>query len=256
MAATLILPLAISTVSGGMEREIPSLVTQASFVGKAILALLLVLSIVSWAIILQKAREFGRARRLYREAEPFAQTLPSLDQARLGHARLRGTPWGALLATAYAEAMGKNLPGETRATSGGEGNPSDCVERVERALTRTMADERERLEKGILSLATVANVSPFLGLFGTVWGVMNAFLAIGTKGSANIAAVGPGIAEALITTAAGLAAAIPASAAYNNFIGRLRILDANMDVFSAILVDRVRYGERAKNESKRIPVTF
>ncbi len=247
---------AASSVSGGMEREIPSLVLQASSVGKAILLLLLVLSVLSWAIIFQKAREYGRARRLYREAEPFAQNLPTLEEARLAHARLRGSPWGTLLAAAVAEATGKNLPGETWAPIGGDGNPADCAERVERALERAAADARERLEKRILTLATVANISPFLGLFGTVWGIMNAFLAIGVKGSANIAAVGPGIAEALITTAAGLAAAIPASIAYNNFVGRLRILDANMETFSGILVDKVRYGERAENETQRLPITF
>ena len=99
-----------------------------------------------------------------------------------------------------------------------------------------------QLEKFLPFLATVANVSPFFGLFGTVWGVMRAFLAMGVQGSASLAVVGPGIAEALITTVAGLAAAIPAVIAYNHFLGRLRAVSSDMERLHSSLADRLTRG--------------
>ncbi len=245
---------AVPSVGGGVEREIPSLIASAGPVVKTIMLILLVLSIVSWGIILQKARAFRRTARRFREAELVVRNLPSLSEAGLAFVRLRGTPWGALLAASYAETFGENLPGEAYPTDGADSGSDDRDVRVERAVDRAAADQRDLYENQLLVLATVANVSPFLGLFGTVWGIMTAFLAIGVKGSASIASVGPGIAEALVVTAAGLAAAIPASIAYNHFVGRLRALEGDLERFTGILVDKVRYGERVTNETKRLPV--
>ena len=104
---------------------------------------------------------------------------------------------------------------------------------LDRGLTRAQREESARLERGLGFLATTASVTPFIGLLGTVWGIMNAFQGIGMTGTANIAVVAPGIAEALINTAAGLAAAIPAVLGYNHFLGRLRRLGTRMENFSS-----------------------
>lgn len=253
MIRTAALLASVPLGGGGVEREIPSLIGAAGPVVKAIILVLFLLSIVSWAVVFQKARAFGRARRRFREAELIVRNLPSLRESGLAYVRLRGTPWGALLAAAYAETYGENLPGEACPTDTADSEMGDRDERVARAVDRAAADQRDLYESQLLLLATVANVSPFLGLFGTVWGIMSAFLAIGVKGSANIASVGPGIAEALLVTAFGLATAIPASVAYNHFVGRLRLLEGDLERFSGILVDKVRYGERSSNETKRVP---
>jgi biopolymer transport protein TolQ len=255
MSVTAVLIAAVPSGGGGVEREIPSLIASAGPVVKGIIVVLFLLSIVSWAIVFQKARAFGRARRRFRDAELIVRNLPSLHEAGMAFVRLRGTPWGSLLAAAYAERYGENLPGEAFPTEGTDRmRDDDLDERVARAVDRAAADQRDLYENQLLLLATVANVSPFLGLFGTVWGIMSAFVAIGVKGSASIASVGPGIAEALLVTAFGLAAAIPASIAYNHFVGRLRALEGDLERFSGILVDKVRFGERVTNETKRLPV--
>ena len=107
------------------------------------------------------------------------------------------------------------------------------VENVQRAMQRARTQEVTRLEHGLTFLATTASTAPFIGLFGTVWGIMNAFMGLSTTTSSSIQAVAPGIAEALIATAVGLAAAIPAVVMYNRFARQLRVLTAEMDTFGA-----------------------
>ena len=104
---------------------------------------------------------------------------------------------------------------------------------VERALRKTIIDQSNRLERAVSFLATTGNTTPFIGLFGTVWGIMESFRGIGLRGSANLAVVAPGISEALIATAAGLAAAIPAVVAFNYFNSKITRLRSEMDLFSA-----------------------
>jgi len=244
--------LAAPIPNGGIEQQIPALVAQAGPVVKGVLILTLLLSVYSWALIFQKMLAFRKSRRALRDAPLLIAQPGGIGDVGLAHSRLRGTPWGSLLAAAYAEAFGKNLPGEAFVTSGGEASRDDYFERMHRALDRASVLERDRFERGILSLGTVANVSPFLGLFGTVWGIMNSFLSIGIKETASIAAVGPGIAEALVATAAGLAAAIPAAVAYNHFLGRLRALEGDLEAVSGLILDKVRYGEKTTSEAKRV----
>ena len=109
--------------------------------------------------------------------------------------------------------------------------PPIQIEPRERTLGRAAHSERRQLERGMLCLATTSTVTPFIGLFGTVWGIMNAFHNIGVFGNANLAIVAPGISEALLTTAAGLAAAIPAVVAYNHLNGHLRGFSTDMEDF-------------------------
>ncbi len=110
---------------------------------------------------------------------------------------------------------------------------------MSRALARAASIEETRLEKRLSFLASTASVSPFIGLFGTVWGIMNAFGEIGRQGSANLAIVAPGISEALITTAAGLFAAIPAALFFNYFSDRVKALSATMDDFAMEFISMV-----------------
>jgi len=126
--------------------------------------------------------------------------------------------------------------------AGGPANPRPSIkslDAVSRALARAASIEETRLDKRLSFLASTASVSPFVGLFGTVWGIMNAFGEIGRQGSANLAVVAPGISEALITTAAGLFAAIPAALAFNFFSDRLKALSATMDDFAMEFISMV-----------------
>src|SRR3990170_7482555 len=111
------------------------------------------------------------------------------------------------------------------------------MDNIQRVLKKAISRETGRLEKAVSFLATTGNTTPFIGLFGTVWGVMNSFRGIGVKGSAHIGVVAPGISEALIATAAGLAAAIPSGIAYNFYLRRVKEIAAEMENFSADLLN-------------------
>jgi biopolymer transport protein TolQ len=113
------------------------------------------------------------------------------------------------------------------------------MDNLERSLKKATIDQTNRLEWGVSFLATTGNTAPFIGLFGTVWGIMESFRGIGLKGSANLAVVAPGISEALIATAAGLAAAIPAVVAFNYFTHRISAVRAEMDIFTSDFLSTV-----------------
>jgi len=113
------------------------------------------------------------------------------------------------------------------------------MDNLERSLRKGYIDQNNRLERSLSFLATTGNTAPFIGLFGTVWGIMESFRGIGLKGSANLAVVAPGISEALIATAAGLAAAIPAVVAYNYFSQRVSVLQSEMDIFTTDFLSMV-----------------
>jgi biopolymer transport protein TolQ len=111
------------------------------------------------------------------------------------------------------------------------------TDNIKRSLRRAITTEMTRMTQMVPFLATTGNTAPFIGLFGTVWGIMNSFVGIGQKGSANLAVVAPGISEALVATAAGLAAAIPAVIAYNFFMSKIRVVESELDSFSADLLN-------------------
>ncbi len=119
------------------------------------------------------------------------------------------------------------------------GSSKALIESLERSMKRAAIDQMNRLERGITFLATTGNTAPFIGLFGTVWGIMESFRGIGLKGSASLAVVAPGISEALIATAAGLAAAIPAVVAFNYFTRRISVLRTEMDIFTSDFISVV-----------------
>jgi biopolymer transport protein TolQ len=210
-----------------------TLLEETSGLARIILGILLILSIFSWALILQKWYQLGG---LDRKTTRFLQTfragggLPNPKQLRAGSS---GTPLVAVYDAGYAE-LSSQLAG---------GNPHGGKVRNANAIGVEMqvaaSDEVRRLERGMSTLATIASVSPFIGLFGTVWGVMDAFTGLGDAGTASLRAVAPGIAEALITTAAGLAAAIPALIAYNHYLQGIRSVAARMNNFASEFVSKV-----------------
>lgn len=202
---------------------------------RAILVILLIFSIVSWAIMVERARFF---RRLRRDAERFlrssrkAATLADL-YALAG--RERGNPLARLCLAGQRELAARSGLGEP-STPGAAGAE---LAAIRRALESAAIEETARFEGALAFLATAGSVTPFVGLLGTVWGVMSAFADMGRQGQANLAVVAPGIAEALIATAAGLATAIPAVMGYNYFVGRVRAGSSLLEAFSLEFLNRI-----------------
>ena len=204
-------------------------------VGKSILLLLAAFSVLSWAVLWDRFRAFTHADR---ETDKFLgafRSAPNLSQAKEQAESYRRTPLAALLRAGYYEL---SLTAPRRGEVQGEAEKALGMRNLDRGLERAMREETARLERGLGLLATTASVTPFIGLLGTVWGIMEAFQAIGLQGSANLATVAPGIAEALINTAAGLFAAIPAVLGYNHFLARMRRIGSRMDNFASELLAR------------------
>ena len=201
-----------------MQHSAMQLILQAGYVVKVVLLILLFFSVVSWAIIFYKYRYLSRANK---ETDVFLRTY------RAGR-DLKG------LLTAVRSINLSPLANIFKFTS--SENIVDKAE-IKRSLRRFSALESAKLEKYLSFLATTGSTTPFIGLFGTVWGIMNSFRGIGAAGSASLAVVAPGIAEALIATAAGLATAIPAVIAYNYYLSRARQMIIEMEDFSEELLD-------------------
>lgn len=203
-----------------MDYSVLKLIAQSSLIIKISLLLLIFFSVATWAIIFFKFRQFSVASK---ESSSFLKAFRAGQDAKalLGIAKLhRQSPVSALFMAAVT------------------GHPKDRVV-LKRLVARQEAEETERLERYLGFLATTSSASPFIGLFGTVWGVMDSFRSIGSAGAASLAVVAPGVAEALIATALGLVAAIPALLAYNFFAAWLRKLIAQMENFSDEFVETV-----------------
>ena len=219
----------------GRSTDIVSLIAEATLVAKAVLLILLVFSAVSWAIIFYKWWIYRRAERqtatflgVFRKSSKFSEVQAVCPT-------LAASPLVGLFQSGYTE-----LNTQLRTGQGGEPKPAGTAGRptlksldaVDRALLRATTVELNKLEHRVPFLATTASISPFIGLFGTVWGIMISFLSIGTAGSSSLNVVAPGIAEALIATAAGLFAAIPAVYFYNHFTNKVKTFASEMDDFS------------------------
>lgn len=218
-------------VVGAGNASIISLLLQASPIVQLVLLLLAGLSIASWGVIFLKSQTFRRAAQ---ETEEIQQQLRtgSLADLRDTAEGLQDAPEARLVRQAF--------DAWTRAGAAVAG-PQD-LEMVQNILSRTARLEVLRLERYLTLLATIGSASPFIGLFGTVWGIMSTFRALGLTGSTSITVVAPGIAEALIATAVGLAAAIPAVMAYNHYVRRVRIVVSHMESFSSEFMERLQRG--------------
>jgi biopolymer transport protein TolQ len=216
-----------------LQAGVLQLITQAGPVVQGTLVLLVLSSVVSWAIIFAKSRYFKRALR---ENSTFLEQF-----------------WGAKsLEEIYSKTDKSNAPVANvfksgfkelqKLSQGGQTGLATDVDNIQRALMRASTSEVSVLEKYVPWLATTASAAPFVGLFGTVWGIMGAFQGIGASGSANLAVVAPHIAEALIATAIGLAAAIPAVVAYNHFVNQMKKVVNEMDCFSQDFLNIVQRG--------------
>jgi len=221
--------LIVGTALGGRlaSLDVLSLIGQAGLVVQLVLGLLVLLSVISWTIIVFKWREI---RRAVKDSEAFLEIYQegSLDAAHSAARDLHRSPLSAIFLTAYAE-LNRMARGDGRSLASlTEGQ----VDALGRHISWTAAREGLRMEKGLSFLATTGSSAPFIGLFGTVIGIIGAFQGIAMSGSASLAVVAPGIAEALIATAVGLFAAIPATVFYNYFVAGLRELTSSIDLFS------------------------
>ncbi len=223
-----------------------NLFAQMGWVAKLILLILVLFSIVSWAVMIYKYRIFLQVKKESRRfLSWFRSKRGSLD-AYASFSGIEHTPLAKMLGAGLRELeeyrlhqsdLGQNL---VKTSNPGILISSEVLENIKNALERTNSEEIENLGRYIVFLATVGNVSPFLGLLGTIWGVMEAFMNIGIRGSASLAVVAPGIAQALIATIVGLAAAIPAVVGYNYFTHKLRVLAVEQDNFALELMNRFR----------------
>jgi biopolymer transport protein TolQ len=199
-----------------------------------VLLVLVVLSVVSWAIMISK---WARLRRAERHSERFLDLFRKskrFSEVNAAAGRLYASPLVGLFQTGYVEIDAQvKAAGEAGAAAGGGASRYriKSLEAVERSLRRAAGVEVLSLTRGTGILATTAAASPFIGLFGTVWGIMIAFRDIGLTGSTSLVAVAPGISEALVNTAAGLGAAIPALMGYNYFSNRIRHFRIEMEDF-------------------------
>jgi biopolymer transport protein TolQ len=225
-----------------VQMDLIAMIRNAGIVGQMVLLLLLLFSVSSWAIILIKYRYIRRAYRESAEFSDYFWKSRDFSSAFTRAKQLPGSPLARIFRVAYMELKKTSQAGEVMESSDGGAavNPSfafgarfAATDNVKRALRRAINTEMTRLTQMVPFLATTGNTSPFIGLFGTVWGIMSSFHSIGQKGSANLAVVAPGISEALVATAAGLAAAIPAVIAFNFFMNKIHIVETEMQSFSA-----------------------
>jgi biopolymer transport protein TolQ len=223
--------LAVGATGAAGRDDLLTMVTGSGPVVSGVLYLLVFFSVASWGVILYKARQIRGARRVSnRFIEAFWETK-NLTTIHAASQEMEQSPVAQVFRAGYQE-----LVRLTRAKRQAEDSQLSTelggVANVERAMRRAATQQLTQLERALTFLATTASATPFIGLFGTVWGIMHAFLGLSSTQSSTIQAVAPGIAEALIATATGLFAAIPAVIAYNSFSRQIRVLSAEMDNFA------------------------
>ena len=229
--------MVVPAAAGILDTRVFQHVLLAGPIVKLVLFLLVVFSVVSWAIIFLKFRLFkgiernqavfvksfaeGKSLAVLFDLAEKSERTPLTEVFRTGYLELTRIQRGRGAEPAAASARGGAFP----------------MENIERAMRKAANEEAALMETYLPFLATTGSATPFIGLFGTVWGIMNAFSGIAASGSATLATVAPGIAEALIATAAGLAAAIPAVMAYNYFVNRVRAIATRIDSFTIEFVN-------------------
>jgi biopolymer transport protein TolQ len=222
--------------AGDTNTDILYLVTHGSPVVQTVLVFLLFFSAMSWGIIFYKLWQFKRSERESASFLDIFRKSAKFSEVQAVCRTLSASPLVGLFQSGYTELNSQLRSGtapEAVKPAPGAGRPTlKSLDAVDRALLRATSTELSRLERRVPFLATTASITPFIGLFGTVWGIMTSFQGIGAAGSSSLSVVAPGIAEALVATAAGLFAAIPAVYFYNHFTNRVKHFAAEMDDFS------------------------
>ncbi len=221
------------------ELNVIDMFLNAGLIVQAVMLLLLFFSITSWAIILIK---YSYIRKAFSESALFIDFFwksRDFSDAYTKSKQLPTSPVAKIFRIGYMELKKLNRSGigvqhqSQMSDVNSISSRSSGIDNVKRALRRAINTEITKMTQMVPFLATTGNTTPFIGLFGTVWGIMNSFHSIGLKGSASLAAVAPGISEALIATAAGLAVAIPAVIAFNYFFQKIRVIESELQSFSA-----------------------
>ena len=221
--------------TGEVQTDFIQLLGEGGAIAQIVLVILLIFSAMSWAVILYKFWQFSKAERQTRTFIDVFRKSSKFSEVHGVCRTLTDSPLTGLFQAGYGE-----LNTQLRGPVVPDGKPSQVAVRptlksldaVDRALLRATTVEMNRLENRVPFLATTASITPFIGLFGTVWGIMDSFQRIGIAGSSSLGVVAPGIAHALIATAAGLFAAIPAVYFYNHFTNRVKHFSGEMDDFS------------------------
>ncbi len=225
---------------GILDSNLVGLISKSGWMAKAVLLILLLSSIISWGIIFFKYRVIRHAVSESTKFRSVFRKSTSLSEVSKKAEHYKGSPLANIFHEAYQGLTSVVRPKADDTYTSDE--RSQIIKRAERVLRSSIQDEASYLERYLVFLATTGNIMPFVGLFGTVLGIISSFQQIGLSGSASIAAVAPGIAEALIATAAGLAAAIPAVVAYNYFLNKIRQVSIDMDSFATEFLSYVEEG--------------
>ena len=243
-----------------IQTNIINMIVNAGLMVQFVLLLLLFFSITSWAIMIMKYRYL---RRAYKESILFTDFFwksRDLSDAFAKAKHLHGSPIAKVFRVGYLELKKLSRSGVPVSSQSSQAHESETyslganfavVDNVKRALRRAINTETTRMTQMVPFLATTGNTTPFIGLFGTVWGIMNSFHGIGLTGSASLAVVAPGISEALIATAAGLAVAIPAVIAFNYFMQKIRIIETELQGFAADLLNIIERDILREKENNR-----
>ena len=226
------MPSLILAQSSAFSGGIVEMVRHMGLMAKFVLLVLLVFSAISFGIIIYKGIVLSKAHSQSRTFLDVFRKSNKFSEVNSVCVQLRASPLVGVFQAGYLE-INQQVRGQGQQPAGAPPRTTvKSIESLSRALVRAATVESTRLERRVTFLATTASVSPFIGLFGTVWGIMDAFAQIGATGSSSLAVVAPGISEALITTATGLFAAIPAAVFYNFYNSRIKVLSAMVDDFA------------------------
>jgi biopolymer transport protein TolQ len=243
-----------------IQTDLIHMISNACLMVQFVLLALLFFSITSWTIIIIKYRYIKRAFKESAYFTNFFWKSRDLSDAFAKAKHLHGSPVARIFRVGYSELKklsqsGVSVTSQSQQSSEAEISSLNAkfagIDNLKRALRRAINTETTRMTHLVPFLATTGNTTPFIGLFGTVWGIMNSFHGIGLKGSASLAVVAPGISEALIATAAGLAVAIPAVIAFNYFVQKIRIIETELQSFSADFLNIIERDILSKKESSK-----
>ena len=234
--------------TGPFKGTVTQMIADMGLFAQIVLLILLVMSVISWGITFYKIRVFRKVNIKTERFLSLFRKRRSISEVYLSCVSLKRTPLSKMLEAGYKEwdelqrlAINPHRGGEAPSVDDLESNKQkDRLDVLRMTLERVGSEEINSLEKSIVFLATTGNISPFFGLLGTVWGIMDSFASIGVKGSASLAVVAPGIAEALIATIVGLAVAIPAVMAYNFFNNKLKVYSTQVDNFALEFLSAVK----------------